>query len=41
MSGETGSPAENEANELAGIVMREFNKANPEFLRASPVQLPN
>ena len=40
-SGETGSPIENEANELAGIVMREFNKANPNFLRAKPVQLPN
>ena len=41
MSGETGSPAENQANELAGVVMRDFNKANPKFMFAKPVQLPN
>lgn len=34
----TGSPEENEANELAGIVMREFNKMHPEFLTLQPVQ---
>ena len=34
----TGSPEENEANELAGIVMREFNKMHPEFLKLQPVQ---
>jgi hypothetical protein len=39
-SGDTGSPEENEANELAGIIMREFNKANPQFFKARPVMLP-
>jgi hypothetical protein len=34
----TGSPEENQANELAGIVMREFNKMHPEFLKLQPVQ---
>ena len=34
----TGSPEENEANELAGVVMREFNKIHPEFLTLQPVQ---
>lgn len=29
-SGETGSPEENEANAKAGIIMRNFNQANPE-----------
>ena len=35
----TGSPEENDANVLAGIVMRHFNKAHPEFLKARPVML--
>ena len=30
-SGHTGSPAENEAHELAGIIMRHFNKKHPEY----------
>ena len=30
-SGETGSKEENEAHELAGIAMRHFNKAHPEY----------
>jgi hypothetical protein len=30
-SGETGSEEENEAHELAGIAMRHFNKAHPEY----------
>ena len=30
-SGRTGSPEENEANMLGGIVMRYFNKAHPEY----------
>lgn len=30
-SGETGSPQENEANSMAGIIMRNFGKANPEI----------
>ena len=34
----TGSPEENEANEIAGVVMREFNKMHPEFLKMQPVQ---
>lgn len=30
-SGKTGSPVENEANALAGILMREFGKHNPQI----------
>jgi len=37
-SGRTGSPEENEANTVAGIIMRNFNKAHPEFLRAHPTE---
>ena len=33
----TGSDHENEANVQAGIVMREFNKLHPEFLKAAPI----
>jgi hypothetical protein len=36
-SGATGSPEENQAHELAGIVMRHFNKRYPEFLRSRPI----
>ena len=36
-SGRTGSPEENEAHEIAGIIMRRFNKSHPQFLRAKPV----
>ena len=36
-SGETGSPIENEANAMAGIVMRHFNKKYPEYLNDRPV----
>jgi Zn-dependent peptidase ImmA (M78 family) len=36
-SGRTGSPEENQAHEMAGIIMRRFNKAHPQFLRARPV----
>ena len=39
-SGSTGSPAENEANATAGVIMREFNKANPKFLLVDPIDLP-
>lgn len=39
-SGTTGSPAENEANARAGIIMREFNKQHPEYLKLEPVELP-
>ena len=31
-AGETGTPQENEANSEAGIVMRDFNQKNPEYL---------
>jgi len=37
----TGSPIENEAHEVAGIIMREFDKQFPEYLSADPVLLPN
>ena len=36
-SGETGSPEENEAHAMAGIVMRHFNKMYPEYLKDRPV----
>jgi hypothetical protein len=36
-SGSTGSPEENEANSMAGIVMRHFNKMYPEYLSDRPV----
>ncbi len=37
MSGETGSPEENQANELAGVIMRYFNKKYPQYLRSKPL----
>ena len=40
-SGETGSPEENQANALAGIVMRNFNKQYPEYLKVRPIILEN
>jgi hypothetical protein len=36
-SGETGSPIENQANAMAGIIMRMFNKQYPNYLRSKPV----
>lgn len=36
-SGETGSPEENQAHEIAGVVMRHFNKQYPEFLSSKPI----
>lgn len=36
-SGHTGSPAENEAHEVAGIVMRHFNKMHPEYFDDLPI----
>jgi hypothetical protein len=33
-SGETGSDEENEANAVAGVIMRDFDQANPELLAA-------
>ena len=34
-SGETGSDQENEANAVAGIIMRNFNQSNPDNLNKS------
>lgn len=36
-SGNTGSPEENEAHAVAGVVMRHFNKNYPEFLNDKPI----
>jgi len=36
-SGETGSPEENQAHEIAGVIMRNFNKQYPQFLRSQPI----
>lgn len=36
-SGETGSDEENEANQIAGIVMRYFNKKYPKYLKSKPI----
>jgi GNAT superfamily N-acetyltransferase len=36
-SGRTGSPIENEANAVAGIVMRHFNQKYPEYLSSKPI----
>jgi hypothetical protein len=36
-SGATGSPQENQAHELAGIIMRHFNKRYPEYLKSKPL----
>jgi len=36
-SGETGSPEENQAHEIAGVIMRHFNKSYPQFLRSQPI----
>lgn len=38
-SGVTGSQEENEANAIAGIVMRNFNKRYPEYLTVKPIVL--
>ena len=36
-SGQTGSPEENQANAMAGIIMRIFNKTYPDYIRSKPV----
>jgi Zn-dependent peptidase ImmA (M78 family) len=36
-SGETGSPHENQAHEVAGVIMRNFNKRYPEYLKSKPL----
>jgi Zn-dependent peptidase ImmA (M78 family) len=38
-SGNTGSPIENEAHEVAGIIMRNFNKRHPEYFKLSAVDV--
>jgi predicted nucleotidyltransferase len=38
-SGETGSEEENEANALAGVIMRDFDDANPEVFDETPLEL--
>lgn len=36
-SGQTGSKHENQANSIAGIIMREFNKRYPQYLSSKPI----
>ncbi len=36
-SGATGSPEENQAHEIAGVIMRNFNKKYPEYLKSKPL----
>jgi len=36
-SGRTGSPHENQAHAIGGIVMRHFNKKYPEYLGSRPI----
>ena len=36
-SGDTGSPEENQAHQIAGVVMRHFNKMHPEYLKSRPI----
>lgn len=36
-SGETGSPQENQAHEIAGVIMRYFNKQYPHYLKSKPL----
>ena len=38
-SGTTGSPEENEAHAIAGIIMRHFNKAYPELIKLNPINM--
>lgn len=36
-SGVTGSPEENQAHEIAGVIMRHFNKKYPQYLKSKPL----
>jgi len=36
-SGETGSPEENQAHEVAGVIIRHFNKMYPAYLKSKPL----
>jgi hypothetical protein len=38
-SGETGSPEENQANEVAGVIMRHFNKKFPHYFHTKPLEM--
>lgn len=38
-AGDTGSPQENEANEVAGVIMRQFNKKYPHYFQTKPLTL--
>ena len=38
-SGETGSPEENEAHEIAGVIMRHFNKAHRHYFNSKPLEI--
>jgi len=38
-SGETGSPIENEAHEKAGVIMRNFNKAHPQYFKEPAIHI--
>ena len=38
-AGETGSPIENEAHVVAGIIMRHFNKKYPAAIKSKPLEL--
>jgi hypothetical protein len=38
-AGETGSPIENEAHMIAGIIMRHFNKKFPDAIKSKPLEL--
>lgn len=38
-SGVTGSPEENEAHAIAGVIMRHFNKAHPDLIKLNPISM--
>jgi phage gp16-like protein len=37
-SGDTGSDQENEANAVAGVIMRNWNQAHPEMFGQAPIE---
>jgi len=40
-AGETGSPIENEANAMAGVIMRKFDHMHPEAFSIKPIMIEN
>lgn len=38
-SGDTGSPEENEAHAVAGVIMRYFNKMHPHYFEETPLEI--